>query len=61
MINPMHYNIALNFDMYVVLASSLVLLIFMFTLSQRKLDRWEAVILFVGYLTYTAYLIGNPA
>ena len=61
LINPMHYNIALNFDMYVVLASSLVLLIFMFTLSQRKLDRWEAVILFVGYLTYTAYLIGNPA
>lgn len=61
LVSPMAFNTALNFDLYIVLASSLVLMIFMFTLGQRKLDRWEAIILFVGYIVYTAYLIGNPA
>ncbi|HRK53213.1 MAG TPA: calcium/sodium antiporter [Cyclobacteriaceae bacterium] len=60
LINPMSYNTALNFDLYIVLAASLVLMIFMFTLGRRKLDRWEAIILFVGYIVYTSYLIGNP-
>lgn len=60
LISPMSYNTALNFDLYVVLAASLVLMIFMFTLGQRKLDRWEAVILFMGYIVYTTYLIGTP-
>ncbi len=58
LINPMPYNTALNFDLWVVVAASLMLMIFMFTLKQRKLDRWEAVILFGGYITYTVYLIG---
>lgn len=57
-VSPLSYNPALNFDIFIVIAASVTLLIFMFTLSQRKLDRWEAVILFAGYLTYTAYLIG---
>ncbi|MEP2667605.1 MAG: calcium/sodium antiporter [Cyclobacteriaceae bacterium] len=60
LVNPMVYNAALNFDLYIVLSASVVLLIFMFTLGRRKLDRFEAVILFVGYIVYTAYLIGNP-
>jgi len=60
LVNPMAYNSELNFDLYIVLSASLVLMIFMFTLGKRKLDRWEAVILFVGYIVYTAYLIGNP-
>lgn len=58
LISPMPYNTVLNFDIFVVIAASVLLLIFMFTLSQRKLDRWEAVILLTGYITYTAYLIG---
>jgi len=61
LIKPMSYNVALNFDISIVLIASITLMIFMFTLSQRKLDRWEAIILFFGYITYTAYLIGNPA
>lgn len=60
LINPMSYNDALNFDIFIMLTASIVLMIFMFTLSQRKLDRWEAIILFGGYITYTAYLMGNP-
>jgi len=58
LVKPMDYNIALNFDVFVLIAASVILMIFMFTLSQRKLDRWEAVMLFAGYITYTVYLIG---
>lgn len=59
MINPMPYNMALNFDMTIVLTGSLLLMLFMFTLSQRKLDRLEAVVLLTGYIIYTVYLISN--
>lgn len=58
LINPMPYSAAMNFDIYVLIASTLVLMIFMFTINTRKLDRWEAFLLLVGYITYTAYLIG---
>lgn len=38
--------------------ASLVLMIFMFTLNTRKLDRWEALLLFIGYIVYSLFLIG---
>ncbi|HNU42132.1 MAG TPA: calcium/sodium antiporter [Cyclobacteriaceae bacterium] len=57
-INPMPYNTVMNFDLYVLMASTVVLMIFMFTINQRKLDRWEAFLLLAGYITYTMYLIG---
>ncbi len=59
LISPMSYNAVLNFDIFIVIAASIALLIFMFTLSQRKLDRWEAVILLAGYITYILFLIGS--
>lgn len=57
LIHPIPYNLALNFDIYVLLISTLVLMVFMFTLTKRKLDRMEAMILLVCYLVYTVYLI----
>ncbi len=57
-VQPIRYNQALNFDLTVLLAGSLVLMIFMFTLNTRKLDRWEAFLLFSGYVVYTIFLIG---
>ncbi len=57
-ISPMKYSSVMNFDLYVLMASTVVLMIFMFTLNQRKLDRWEAFMLLAGYITYTVYLIG---
>jgi cation:H+ antiporter len=48
----------MNFDLYVLGASTVMLMIFMFTLNTRKLDRWEAAIMFLGYFVYTVYLIG---
>jgi cation:H+ antiporter len=58
MINPIPYNNAMNFDLKVLAASTVVLMIFMFTLNQRKLDRWEAFLLLAGYIVYTVFLIG---
>lgn len=58
LISPIPYNTALNFDIYVLIASTLVLMVFMFTLNTRKLDRWEAVMLLLGYIAYTVFLIG---
>jgi cation:H+ antiporter len=57
-INPITFNTALNFDLYVLTGATTALLIFMFTLNTRKLDRWEAVLLLVGYVVYMVYLIG---
>lgn len=59
LIHPIHYNASLNLDMQVMAVATIVLLIFMFTINQRKLDRWEAFILLTGYLTYTIYQIFN--
>lgn len=57
-IRPTPYNTIMNFDMYVLGASIILLMIFMFTLNQRKLDRWEALIMLLCYLTYVIVLIG---
>lgn len=57
-INPMPYNIAMNFDIYILGASTIVLMIFMFTLNARKLDRWEAFLMLISYFAYTIFLIG---
>ena len=57
-INPMPYNTMMNFDLYVLIIATLILMVFMFTLNQRKLDRWEAFMLLAAYVTYTVYLVG---
>jgi cation:H+ antiporter len=56
-IHPIQYNTSMNFDIYVLLASTVLLVIFMFTLRSRKLDRWEAFLMLVAYIAYTTYLI----
>lgn len=58
LINPISYNTAMNFDLKVLGISTVVLMIFMFTLNTRKLDRWEALLLLLGYVVYTVFLIG---
>jgi cation:H+ antiporter len=56
-VSPISYNAALNFDMQVLMASTVLLMVFMFTLNTRKLDRWEAVLMLAAYIAYTGYLI----
>jgi cation:H+ antiporter len=57
LIHPISYNAALNFDMQVMMASTILLMVFMFTLNSRKLDRWEAALMLGAYLLYTVYLV----
>lgn len=57
-VHPIPFNAAMNFDLYVLGASSVLLMVFMFTLNTRKLDRWEALMMFIGYIVYAVYLIG---
>lgn len=57
-IRPTPYNTAMNFDIYVLGASTVLLMVFMFTLNQHKLDRWEALLMLLAYFAYTGVLIG---
>ncbi len=57
-ISPIPFNGAMNIDLQVLGAATVVLMIFMFTLNTRKLDRWEAFMMLMGYIAYTVYLIG---
>jgi len=57
-VSPMQYSPLMNFDIGVLIGGTILLMVFMFTINTRKLDRWEALLLFLGYITYTAYLIG---
>jgi cation:H+ antiporter len=56
-IHPIPYSTAMNFDIQVLMASTIILMIFMFTLNTRKLDRWEAFILLMSYVAYVVYLV----
>jgi cation:H+ antiporter len=40
-----------------MMASTILLMVFMFTLNSRKLDRWEAALMLGAYLLYTVYLV----
>lgn len=57
-IRPTPYNAVMNFDLYILGASTVLLMIFMFTLNQRKLDRWEAFLMLMAYFAYTIILVG---
>ncbi len=59
MIRPIPYNDLMNFDIEVLGVATVMLMVFMFTINQRKLDRWEAFLLLAGYVGYTVYLVVN--
>lgn len=56
-VHPIEYNAAMNFDIYVLMGSTVLLMIFMFTLNTHKLDRWEAFLMLMAYFAYTIYLV----
>jgi cation:H+ antiporter len=57
LITPIPYNKTLNSDIYVLLFGTGILFVAMFSGKQRKIDRWEAVILLLAYMGYVGYLI----
>ncbi|WP_339701960.1 calcium/sodium antiporter [Algoriphagus aquimarinus] len=59
LISPLDYALAFNTDLYILGAGTIFLFVAMFTGKRKKLDRWEAVILLISYLAYTAYLVSG--
>lgn len=58
-VRPIDFNPVFNMDMYILAGGTLLLFIAMYTGKRKKLDRWEALILLVSYLSYTVYLISK--
>jgi cation:H+ antiporter len=59
LIKPVEYNIKFNDDLYLLGIGTILLFIAMFSGKKRKLDRWEAGILLLIYIGYTALLINK--
>ncbi|NMC39233.1 MAG: calcium/sodium antiporter [Bacteroidales bacterium] len=55
-IRPLDYNVSFNQDLYLLGLGTLLLFVTMFSGKKKKIDRWEAAILFLVYLGYTFYL-----
>jgi len=59
LVSPVTFNAVFNTDMYLLAGGTLFLFIAMFTGGRKKLDRWEACILLLVYLGYTAMLVAK--
>lgn len=56
-IKPIEYSPKFNLDLYILIGGTIFLFTSMLTGQKKKLDRWEAGILFGFYIIYTAYLV----
>ena len=59
LIKPVDYNINFNYDLYLIGFGTILLFIAMFSGKKKKLDRWEAGILFLIYVGYIIFLINK--
>lgn len=57
LIRPIGYNPKFNLDLYILIGGTVFLFTAMLLGQRKKLDRWEAGILFGFYLFYTTYLV----
>lgn len=57
LIKPIQIVSQINPDIWVLIAVSLVLFVFMFTGKRRKLDRWEGIIFVLFYIGYIIFLL----
>jgi len=59
LIKPVSYSPAFNRDLYILGIGTLLLFLAMFSGGRKKLDRWEAALLFLAYAGYTVFLINQ--
>jgi cation:H+ antiporter len=57
LVNRLVFDPVMNMDVYILLAATTFLFIAMFTGKYHKLDRWEAVLFFLGFIAYMVYVI----
>lgn len=55
----MPFNSAVNIDVLVGIGATVLLFVFMFVGTKRKLDRWQGVMFLLFYVAYTFYLINR--
>ncbi len=55
-ISPLNYDNALNADLLILFIGTSLLFVFMFTLGQKKLDRWESILYLLSFAAYMVYL-----
>jgi cation:H+ antiporter len=56
LIQPMNYATQFNQDLLLLIFSTILLIMAMFTGSRRRLDRWEALIFVAIYVAYMVYV-----
>jgi len=59
LIRPLPFDKTFNTDMLLVAVGTIILFLTMFTGKKKRLDRWEAGILFLIYVFYSIYLISG--
>jgi len=57
LIKPIPFQVRNNIDITVVILSSVLLFVTMFTGKKRLLDRWEGMVFVILYASYIAFLI----
>ena len=56
-VRPVPYSAVFNPDMYLLIGATVFLFVVMFTGKRHKLDRWEAMLMLLGYGGYVSYLL----
>ena len=59
LIAPINYNSSFNVDITILIASTLLLFLFMFSGKKQRLDRWESAVLLIGYIGYISYTLSH--
>ncbi|MDD4477078.1 MAG: calcium/sodium antiporter [Patescibacteria group bacterium] len=54
---PLPFNAAVNADILVCLAATLLLFLFMFVGAKKKLDRWQGIVFILLFLVYMVFLV----
>lgn len=57
LVRPINFNAVFNNDLYLLCGGTVLLFLFMFLGGKRRLERWEAGVLLVIYLSYTTFLV----
>jgi len=57
LVRPAAYGSMWNQDASIMVAATVFLFLIMFTGHRHRIDRWEAVIMLLGYFAYVGYLV----
>jgi cation:H+ antiporter len=57
LVRPILYDIKFNTDLYILGGGTIFLFIALFTGQKKKLDRWEAALLLVFYISYIVFIV----